>query len=57
MVIKYLVWNQPFKLKPTVDDPQLAESDGEKDSGKVEELKEKVRILVEAPLFTVADLV
>ena len=57
MVVKYLIWNQPFKLRPTVDDPQLADSDGEKDEKKVEELKDKVRILVEAPLFTVADLV
>ena len=33
-----------------------AESDDEKDEWKVEELKDKVRILVESPLFTVADL-
>jgi hypothetical protein len=55
--VKYLVFNQPFKLRPVVDDPIDAESEDEKEEdGKVEELKEKVRILVETPLFTVADL-
>jgi hypothetical protein len=54
--VKYLVFNQPFKLRPVVDDPIDAESEDEKEDGKVEELKEKVRILVETPLFTVADL-
>lgn len=56
MQVKYLVFNQPFKLRPVVDDPIDAESDDDKEDGKVEELKDKVRILVETPLFTVADL-
>ena len=56
MSVKYLVFNQPFKLKPVVDDPLQANSDDEKDETKVMELKEKVRILVECPLFTIADL-
>lgn len=29
--IKYLVFNQPFKLRPVVDDPIDAQSDDEKD--------------------------
>ena len=39
-----------------VDDPLDAHSDDEKDQDKVSELKDKVRILIETPLFTVADL-
>ena len=56
MKVKYLVFNQPFKLRPVVDDPLKAESDGEKEESKVIELQEKVRILVESPLFTISDL-
>ncbi len=56
MSVKYLVFNQPFKLKPVVDDPLQANSDDEKDEARVMELKEKVRILVECPLFTIAEL-
>jgi hypothetical protein len=56
MSVKYLVFNQPFKLKPVVDDPLQANSDDEKDETRVMELKEKVRILVECPLFTIAEL-
>ncbi len=56
MSVKYLVFNQPFKLKPVVDDPLQANSDDEKDEARVTELKEKVRILVECPLFTIAEL-
>jgi hypothetical protein len=56
MVIKYLVFNQPFKLRPVVDDPIQAHSDDEKDEQKIIELQEKVRILVESPLFTISDL-
>jgi hypothetical protein len=40
---------------PTVDDPMLA-SDEDKEQSKVDELKEKVRILIETPLFTVSHL-
>jgi len=54
--VKYLVFNQPFKLRPVVDDPLAAQSDDEKDQSKVLELKDKVRILIETPLFTVAEL-
>lgn len=56
MIIKYLVFNQPFKLRPVVDDPLKADSDDEKEENKVMELQEKVRILVESPLFTISDL-
>lgn len=51
-----LVFNQPFKLRPVVDEPINAQSDDEKSETKVQELKDKVRILIETPLFTVADL-
>ena len=54
--IKNIVFNQPFKLRPVVDDPLDANSDDEKDEDKLSELKDKVRILIETPLFTVADL-
>ncbi len=56
MVIKYLVFNQPFKLRPVVDDPIQVHSDDEKEEQKIMELQEKVRILVESPLFTISDL-
>lgn len=51
-----MVFNQPFKLRPVVDEPINAQSDDEKSETKVQELKDKVRILIETPLFTVADL-
>jgi len=31
MKIRYLVFNQPFKLRPVVDDPLKAGSDDEKE--------------------------
>lgn len=55
MTVKHLVINQPFRLRPTVDDPLKAD-DEPKEESKVAELREKVRILVESPLFFVADL-
>jgi len=54
--VKNLIFNQPFKLRPVVDEPINAQSDDEKSETKVQELKDKVRILIETPLFTVADL-
>ena len=51
-----MIFNQPFKLRPVVDEPLNAQSDDEKSETKVQELKDKVRILIETPLFTVADL-
>ena len=42
-------------LKPTVDDPSQA-TDEDKDPEKVELLKEKVRILLESPLFFASDM-
>jgi hypothetical protein len=54
--VKYLIFNQPFKLRPTVDDPLKASSDDEKEESAVLQLKQKVSILVETPLFTVSDL-
>jgi hypothetical protein len=53
--ISYLILNQPFKLRPTVDDPLNANSDDEKDESQIAQLKEKVSILVETPLFTISD--
>ena len=50
------MFNQPFKLRPVVDDPLDADSTDEKEESRVEELKDKLRILVETPMFTVADL-
>jgi hypothetical protein len=38
MIIKYLIFNQPFKLRPVVDDPINANSDDEKEENKVMEL-------------------
>ena len=43
-------------LRPTVDDPTRA-IDEDKDPEKVEQLKEKMRILLEAPLFFTSDIV
>jgi hypothetical protein len=54
--VKNLIFNQPFKLRPVFDEPINAQSDDEKSETKVQELKDKVRILIETPLFTVADL-
>jgi hypothetical protein len=53
--IQFLVYNQPFKLVPTIDEPLHSENSEPKES-KVEDLKQKVRILLETPLFTVSDL-
>ena len=38
MKVKYMVFNQPFKLRPVVDDPLDADSDEEKAESKIAEL-------------------
>jgi hypothetical protein len=46
-------------LRPTPKEKQLAESlrESQRQGQRVEELKEKVRILIESPLFFNADMI
>mmetsp|Transcript_29144 Transcript_29144/g.36155 ORF Transcript_29144/g.36155 Transcript_29144/m.36155 type:complete len:175 (+) Transcript_29144:35-559(+) len=52
MQVATLVQNQPFMLKPTVDEPLSKKED----PARLQMLQEKVRILVEAPLYFAGDL-
>ena len=43
-------------LRPTVDQVDESDSDPEKDPAKVQMLQEKVRILIEGPLYFAGDM-
>ena len=43
-------------LRPTVDEVDESDRDPEKDPAKVQMLQEKVRILIEGPLYFAGDM-
>lgn len=56
MQVSTLVQNQPFMLKPTIDQPRETKGKVVDDDEKLQMLQEKVRILVESPLYFAGDL-
>ena len=59
MKIQFLVHNQPFMLKPQEDKINLESAkikDKKKNDERINELKEKISILIEGPLFMNGDL-
>ncbi|CDW91507.1 UNKNOWN [Stylonychia lemnae] len=62
MVISRMVNNQPFMIRPTplekqIEEEKLGLRDHQAANQRVEELKEKIRILIETPLFLNGDLI
>ena len=64
MKIQNLIHNQPFMMKPTAKAEQIDESneqgslrENQKKMRRVDELKDKIRILIETPLFVNAEFI